>query len=131
MFEGPMPTGLWVSACLARLAAAGAAGYVVRKGPETGGALLVKVSRVAAGVDGAEDAAAGAFAGPGHARVFSQVRDLEGRLAWLPAFAGRAVAEAEADAYIARSIARDPDVWVVEIEDPAGRNPFEGPELPG
>ncbi len=125
MVEGPLPTGLWVSACLARLAADGRSGYVLRKGPPQGGALIVKVSRVAVSPD---DAGLAPWAG--HARVFSQARDLDGRLGWLPAFAGRAVPDEEADAYIARSIARDPDLWVVEIEDPAGLNPFEGPELP-
>jgi hypothetical protein len=63
--------------------------------------------------------------------VLSQVRDIHGRLAWMPAFAGRAVAEDEADAYVARAVARDPDLWVVEVEDPAGRNPFDGPVLDG
>jgi len=52
-----------------------------------------------------------------------------GRLGWLGALDGASVGEAEADAYIARAVTRDPDLWVVEIEDRAGRHPFEGKVL--
>jgi len=59
-------------------------------------------------------------------RLLNQTRDLDGRLAWLPALAGAFVQETEADAYIARTVARDPDLWVVEIETRNGQHPFDG-----
>ena len=58
--------------------------------------------------------------------VLTQTRDLDGRMAWLPAMKGEAVSESDADAYIERAVARDPDLWVIEVEDREGRNPFEG-----
>ena len=36
------------------------------------------------------------------------------------------IAESEIDAYIRRSIERDPDVWAIEIEDKELKNPFGG-----
>lgn len=59
-------------------------------------------------------------------RVLSQARDLDGNLGWLGAFKGALVPEAEADAYIERAVSRDPDLWVIEIEDRQGVNPFDG-----
>jgi hypothetical protein len=51
---------------------------------------------------------------------------MDGVLGWMAAFSGKLVAETEADAYISRAMARDPDLWVVEIESPDGWHPFEG-----
>jgi hypothetical protein len=34
-------------------------------------------------------------------------------------------ADAEVEAYLAREVKFDPDVWIVEIEDRAGRNFLE------
>jgi len=105
-----LPTHLWVGAHLARCSAEGVPAYVVRKGDATGGLVLLKVVQ---GVRGC--------------RVLVQARDLDGRLGWMAALGGGPVPEAEADAYAERSAARDPDLWVIEIEHPDGWHPFEGP----
>jgi hypothetical protein len=39
---------------------------------------------------------------------------------------GEAADDPRVDQYIQRSISHDPDVWVIEVEDASGKNPFEG-----
>ncbi|MDR3514413.1 MAG: DUF1491 family protein [Azospirillaceae bacterium] len=107
-----LPTELWVMAHIRRCTATGTPAYVVRRGNRLGGTVLLKLNLLGAGC-----------------RVLTQARDHDGLLAWLPALKGATVAESEADAYIARAVARDPDLWVVEIEDREGRHPFEGKVL--
>jgi hypothetical protein len=81
----------------------------VRRGEAERGTVLLKLNLLESGC-----------------RILTQARDLDGRLGWLAALAGKLVPEAEADAYIARAIERDPDLWVIEIEDRSGHNPFDG-----
>ncbi|WP_342240628.1 DUF1491 family protein [Inquilinus sp. OTU3971] len=104
-----LPTELWVQAHLRQLGHQAIPAYVVRKGDPRAGLLILKLNL---GLPGC--------------RVLSQSRDLDGALAWLPAKGGELLPEADADAYIARAVQRDPDLWVVEIEDREGRHPFEG-----
>ena len=110
--DGRIPTEMWVKAHIRRCFADGIPVTVARKGEVTGGMVLLKLNMLEAGC-----------------RVLTQARDLDGKLGWLPALEGRTASEDEADAYIARAIERDPDLWVVEIEDRAGRHPFEGKVL--
>lgn len=109
MADDRLPTDLWVRAHIRRCIVDGIPATVVRKGDITGGAVLLKVNQLEQGC-----------------RVLTQTRDLDGRSGWLPALNGALVPEAEADGYIARAIRRDPDLWVIEIEDRQGRHPFDG-----
>jgi len=61
--------------------------------------------------------------------VLIQARDMNGKLGWMAALKGELVEEAEADAYIERQVRNDPDLWVIEIEDPEGRRWFDGEEI--
>jgi hypothetical protein len=109
MIDGRLPTEMWVKAHLRRLSIDGIGAVVVRRGEAMGGSLLLKLNQRDLGC-----------------RVLTQARAPDGTLGWLAAFEGKMVEEAEADAYIARATGRDPDLWVVEIDDRTGRHPFEG-----
>ena len=110
--DGRLPTELWIKAHIRRCFAEGIPATVARRGEKNGGTVLLKINQLEKGC-----------------RVLTQGRDMEGTLAWLPALKGALVEEAEADSYIARAIERDPDLWVIEIEERDGRHPFEGKEL--
>ena len=112
MSEERLATDVWVMAHVRRAIVENVTMTVVRKGEPKFGTLLLKINRL-----------------DGRCRVLSQARDIDGRLGWLAAFKGAEVSEAEADAYVARAVERDRDLWVVEIEDREGRHPFEGPTL--
>ena len=98
-----LTAGLWVSAYLNRLRLAGMAAYVMAKGDATAGAVVVKVATM----DGA-------------ARLFERRFDLEkDRRIWSVLAEG---GEGDIDAILTRARARDPDLWMIEIEDRAGRH---------
>jgi hypothetical protein len=99
--------GIWVSMALRMADIAGRSGAVLRRGDADAGGILC-VLRGRAGL-----------------QVLSQVRDAEGRAAWLRATGEAPVSDAVADAYVARQLARDPDLWVVEFDTPDLKPPFE------
>jgi hypothetical protein len=107
-----LPTETWVKAHLRRCHAEAIPVVVLHKGDRTGGTVLLKVLMREAGC-----------------RVLSQMRDMEGRMGWLSALGETPVEETAADAYIERAVARDPDLWVIEVESRDGSHPFEGKML--
>lgn len=110
--EPRIKTEHWVHAHLRRCAIAAVPAMVVRHGDDERGMVLLKINTLGDGC-----------------KVLIQARNLEGRLGWMPALKGELVAEAEADTYIQRQIRNDPDLWVIEIEDPEGRRWFDGEEI--
>ncbi len=93
---------LWVSAYLARLSQANVPAYVTARGDATAGAVLVKLALL-----------------DGTARAFERTMDLAtGGRRWMVMGEGP---EAEIDAMLSRQRSRDPDLWVIEIEDRQGR----------
>jgi hypothetical protein len=90
-------------ALVRRAAAQGAFATVARRGDADAGSILVKV-----------------LTPDGLARLFSPTWDIGGRRRWTEVLA-QPVPDREADEALARRMASDPDLWVVEIEDREGR----------
>jgi len=106
-----LKTALWVAAYLRRCQVEGLFGVVRRRGAEEAGAVFVRISRL----DGTSD-----LFGPAPQSAFDAAPDA-GR-AFTPSLASQSATDAEVEAYLARQIKFDPDVWIVEVEDRAGRN---------
>lgn len=100
-----LKTGFWASALIRRAESAGAYATVARKGDGDAGAVLVKVSTR-----------------DGRARLYAPARNGEGERIWLDLSAGPLGADEPAvDDYVAKRVVNDPDIWLIEIEDRAGR----------
>lgn len=97
-----LPTHLWVSALVRRASVAGAFATIVHRGDADRGDVLVKVLRAR----GVADLYAPAFNPEGPSAFECLVTE----------------DEPGADAMILRRRASDRDLWVVEVEDPAGRH---------
>ncbi|HWF01067.1 MAG TPA: DUF1491 family protein [Caulobacteraceae bacterium] len=97
-----LSSDIWVYALIRRVQLGGAFATVVRRGDARGGAILVKTI----------DHRSGA------ARLYAQAVGSDGESLWMQPVSG---AEAELDAYVERAARRDPDIWVVEIEDQDAR----------
>ncbi|HUB44880.1 MAG TPA: DUF1491 family protein [Acetobacteraceae bacterium] len=99
--------GLWVKMALRMGDRDGVPGVVLRRGDPDSGAVLV----VLRGREGL--------------CVLSQTRTPEGALAWLRATGAAPVDDAAVDAYVARQVRYDPDLWILEFEAPDLAPPFE------
>ncbi len=107
MSEPRLTAGLWVRAALRMGDLAGQPGAVLRKGDASAGGVLV-VLRGRAGLT-----------------VLAQARAADGATAWLRGTGAAPVDQDAADAYVARQVQRDPDLWVLEFETPDLVPPFE------
>lgn len=97
--------GIYVKALIRRAEVAGASAYVLRHGADEAGALYLKVVQP-----------------DGCFTVLSQARRGEGELVWIKPL-GETSDEGATARYFEKQIRFDPDLWIVEIEDRAGR-PF-------
>lgn len=109
MPDDRVPTHIWVDAHLKRCSVEGIPAVVINSGEKMGGTVLLKIYQAGVGC-----------------RLLSQMRDLDGNLSWYSAHDEDVIEEPDADERIRKSINRDPDLWVIEIESRDGSVPVDG-----
>ncbi|MEM7268401.1 MAG: DUF1491 family protein [Pseudomonadota bacterium] len=92
----------WVGAYMARLMGEGIPAHIVAKGDPTAGAVIVKLATMR-----------------GKASAWSRATGPEGETIW--SALAEDEDETEVDARLSRQRTFDPDLWIVEVEDPRGR----------
>ena len=107
-----LKSGIWVAAYLRRCDVEGVFAAVRRRGADEAGAIFIKINRL----DGT-----GTLYGPAPQTAFDEARPSDRIFTPL---VGRAppAAETEIEARLIKEIRFDPDLWIVEVEDRAGRN---------
>ena len=97
-----LASGVWVSAYLTRLRLADIPAFVVARGDETAGAVLVKLNTL-----------------DGNAKAFQRSFDMmTGERTWMVLAEGT---EQDVDVSVAKQRSFDCDLWVIEVEDRQGR----------
>ena len=98
-----LKAGIFVRALIRRAEVAGASAFIIRKGNDAAGAIILKVAKL-----------------DGTVLVLNQARMGDGGLVWARPL-GEAVPDARAQEWCDRQVKFDPDLWIVEIEDRDGR----------
>lgn len=106
-----LKSAIWVAAYIRRCHTEGAFAAVRRRGAEEAGAIFVKLNRL--------DGTAELF-GPAPQSVFEDTRPAD-RL-FSRCLAEQPALEAKVEERLVRELRFDPDVWIVEVEDRAGRH---------
>ncbi|WP_438986620.1 DUF1491 family protein [Marivivens donghaensis] len=97
-----LASGVWVSAYMTRLRLADIPAFVVARGDETAGAVLVKLNTL-----------------DGNAKAFQRSFDMmTGERTWMMLAEG---IEQDVDVSVAKQRSFDSDLWVIEVEDRQGR----------
>jgi hypothetical protein len=98
---------IYIQALVRRVYAAQAAAYVVRRGDSDAGGMLIRINRL-----------------DGCSGILTMFTDMQGERGWRVSLAA-STPDQDVEALLEREVARDPDVWIVEIEDTEGRRFLE------
>ena len=105
-----LKSALWVAAYLRRCNVEGTSAVVRRRGAEEAGAIFVRICRL----DGTSE-----LFGPAPQ---SALEPGAGDRMFTACLASQPAPDAEIDSYLAREVKFDSDLWILEVEDPGGRN---------
>jgi hypothetical protein len=106
-----LKSAIWVAAYIRRCNGVGAYAVVRRRGAEEAGAIFVKLNRL----DGTAE-----LYGPAPQSAFDDARPSDRMFS--ASIPGQPAPEEKIEERLTKEVRFDPDVWIVEVEDRAGRH---------
>ena len=106
-----LKSAIWVAAYIRRCHVEGAFAAVRRRGAEDAGAIFIKLNRL----DGTAD-----LLSPAPQSAFDEAHPSD--RAFTRSLGAAPVPEAKVEEKLTREIRFDPDAWIIEVEDRAGRH---------
>ena len=103
---------IWVKAYVRRCSSIGVSAMVVRHGDDDAGAVFIKIAHLNGHAS---------LYGPAPAGFDEGQTDRQ----WSLHLSATKSTDQDVEAYLARQIAFDPDLWVIEVEDRQGRHFLE------
>ena len=110
MADPTLRAELWIKAQVRICDNAMLSAFIRRRGDPDAGAVIIKLDRL-----------------DGSSEVFTQTRNKDGTRAWTRGAGDGLIPDVDAESYITRQAEFDPDIWVLEIEDPNYRYKFDEP----
>ena len=110
MDEPRIKASIWIAAQIRMCNLDTMQAVVRRRGDPDAGSILIRLDRL-----------------NGTSVILSQSRDAQGQRVWLMASGPEPLADSDVETYIQRRIDRDPDIWVLEIEDRGGKYQPDAP----
>lgn len=110
--DARLPSALFVAAHIRRCEALGLSAFLRHRGTCEAGSILLKISDLRDGV-----------------RLLEMTTAITGSRAWMRIGGPAPLEDAKAEDMIAGRLAHDPDLWVLEIEDPKGAYMLDEPVI--
>ena len=104
-----LKSSIWIQAQVRICSIDSLSTYVVKRGDPDAGAIFLHLNKL-----------------NGNNLIYYQTRARTGKIAWSQSIRDSALDDKEAHDYLEKQKKYDPDLWILEIEDPEGKYVFDG-----
>ena len=104
-----LKSSIWIQAQIRICSISNLSAYVMKRGDPDAGAIFLHLNKL-----------------NGNNLVYNQIRTISGQIAWSQSGRSTTLDDREAHDYLEKQKKYDPDLWILEIEDPEDKYKFDG-----
>ena len=104
-----LKSSIWIQAQIRICSISNLSAYVMKRGDPDAGAIFLHLNKL-----------------NGNNLVYNQIRTISGQIAWSQSGSGTKLGDQEVHDYLEKQKKYDPDLWILEIEDPEDKYKFDG-----